>query len=73
MNIAIDEARKTMNKGKGGPFGALITDKDGKIIATSSNLVLESHDPTAHADTGSQNPCYKGNGSVLSCLTPLIK
>ncbi len=50
MNLAIEEARKTMNENKGGPFGAAITDKDGNIIAVSSNLVLERHDPTAHAE-----------------------
>ena len=50
MNMAIDEARKTMNKDKGGPFGAVITDKNNNVIAVVSNLVLESHDPTAHAE-----------------------
>jgi guanine deaminase len=50
MKLAIDEARKTMNENKGGPFGAAIIDKKGNIISVASNLVLESHDPTAHAE-----------------------
>lgn len=50
MKYGIDEARKTMNENKGGPFGAVITDMEGNIICTSSNLVLEKHDPTAHAE-----------------------
>lgn len=50
MKKAIEEARKTMNENKGGPFGAVITDKDDNVIATASNLVLESNDPTAHAE-----------------------
>ena len=50
MNLAIEEARRTMNENKGGPFGAVITDKNGNVIAIASNLVLESHDPTAHAE-----------------------
>jgi guanine deaminase len=50
MNLAIDEARRTMNENKGGPFGAVITDKNGNVISVASNLVLESHDPTAHAE-----------------------
>ena len=50
MKMAIDEARETMNENKGGPFGAAITDKEGNVIAVASNLVLESHDPTAHAE-----------------------
>ncbi len=50
MKLAINEARRTMNNNKGGPFGAAITDEDGNVIAVASNLVLESHDPTAHAE-----------------------
>ncbi len=50
MMMAIEEARKTMNEDKGGPFGAVITDLDGNVISVASNLVLESHDPTAHAE-----------------------
>lgn len=50
MKLGIDEARTTMNEGKGGPFGAVITDIEGKIITIASNKVLESHDPTAHAE-----------------------
>ena len=50
MNLAVDEARKTMNGDIGGPFGAVIVDKDNNVIAISSNTVLGSHDPTAHAE-----------------------
>mgnify|MGYP002858600307 CR=1 FL=1 len=50
MNLAINEARKTMNNNIGGPFGAVIVDKDDNVIAISSNTVLGSHDPTAHAE-----------------------
>ena len=50
MTLGINQARKTMNDNKGGPFGAVITDKKGNIISTSSNLVLETYDPTAHAE-----------------------
>ena len=50
MKFGIDEARKTMNENKGGPFGAVITDKDGNIISVTSNRVLELHDATAHAE-----------------------
>lgn len=50
MELGIKEARNTMNENKGGPFGAVITDKKGKVICVASNLVLENHDPTAHAE-----------------------
>ena len=50
LDKAIEEARKTMNMNIGGPFGALITDKNNNVIAVSSNTVLGTHDPTAHAE-----------------------
>ena len=50
MIMAIEEAKRTMNEDKGGPFGAVITDMEGNVISVASNLVLESHDPTAHAE-----------------------
>lgn len=49
MNLAIDKARNNMNNNCGGPFGAAIV-KDGEVIAVTSNTVLESHDPTCHAE-----------------------
>lgn len=50
MDKAIAEAKKTMNDNVGGPFGAAIIDKEGKIISVASNSVLRDHDPTAHAE-----------------------
>lgn len=50
MKLGVEEARRTMNENKGGPFGAVITDLDGNVISVASNLVLEKHDPTAHAE-----------------------
>lgn len=51
MNKAIEESNKNINNqfSNGGPFGAAIV-KDGKIIATAHNTVLQSNDPTAHAE-----------------------
>lgn len=49
MNIACEEALSTMEQGKGGPFGAAVV-KEGKLISVSSNTVLSSLDPTAHAE-----------------------
>jgi len=50
MEMAIKQARKTMNKNYGGPFGAAIIDEKGKVVAISSNTVLKDNDPTAHAE-----------------------
>lgn len=50
MGLAVEEARKTMRKDIGGPFGAAIVDKDGDVICIASNTVLQDNDPTAHAE-----------------------
>jgi len=51
LKLAVEEANKNSinNFNSGGPFGAVIV-KDGKIIARAHNNVLESCDPTAHAE-----------------------
>ena len=46
--IAISE--KGMNENDGGPFGAIIVNKDGEIIGEGNNKVTSSNDPTAHAE-----------------------
>lgn len=50
MTLAINQAKKTMNENIGGPFGALVIDKEGNILSIASNSVLGDHDPTAHAE-----------------------
>ncbi|RJX23884.1 MAG: nucleoside deaminase [Desulfobulbus sp.] len=49
MRRAIDLARQGMEKGEGGPFGALIV-RDGEVIGSGWNRVLATNDPTAHAE-----------------------
>ena len=50
MKMAIDCAKYGASHNEGGPFGAVITDKEGNIIAKSNNKVLANNDPTAHAE-----------------------
>ena len=50
MQQARDMARDGANRNDGGPFGAVIIDKDGNVIAKGNNKVIVSHDPTAHAE-----------------------
>jgi len=49
MSLAIEEARKNLKTLHGGPFGACIT-KNGKPLVVARNTVLESGDPTCHAE-----------------------
>jgi len=49
MREAIRLSFETMRSNTGGPFGAIVV-KDGKIIARGFNRVLETNDPTAHAE-----------------------
>ena len=68
MRLAADKARTTMRDNAGGPFGAAIV-KDGEIIAVSSNSVLGSHDPTAHAEVNAiREACKKlGTHDLTGC------
>ena len=50
MEIAKNKSIEGFKKGDGGPFGAVITDKEGNIIAEGNNQVLVNKDPTAHAE-----------------------
>jgi guanine deaminase len=49
MQKATKEAFRGMRAKDGGPFGAVIV-KKGKILASAHNMVLKTHDPTAHAE-----------------------
>lgn len=49
MREAIRLAKKGMDAGEGGPFGAIVV-KDGKIVGTGNNKVTSTNDPTAHAE-----------------------
>jgi len=49
MKKAIEEAKKGMKRGHGGPFGAVLV-KDGKILAFDHNRVLKKNDSTYHAE-----------------------
>ena len=50
MKIAQEYAEYGSRHNEGGPFGAVITDKKGNIIAKANNTVLKNNDPTEHAE-----------------------
>ena len=68
MQKAIEESKSNLenNYKKGGPFGAAIV-KDGEIISSAHNTVIESNDPTAHAEVNAiRKACQKLNTHDLS-------
>lgn len=50
MKKAKENADNGIMKNEGGPFGAVIIDKDGNIVSNGNNKVLKEKDPTAHAE-----------------------
>ena len=48
MEIALKEAKLAKERDEI-PVGAVIIDKNNKILATIGNIVIEFSDPTAHA------------------------
>ncbi len=69
MTDAIKQARDTMNKDLGGPFGAAVIDQDGTILSLASNSVLADHDPTAHAEVNAirQAAIKKNTHDLTGC------
>lgn len=60
MQKAKNNALKGITKKEGGPFGAIIVDKEGNIIANGNNKVIKNTDPTAHAEiVAIRNACKK--------------
>lgn len=87
MKKAIEESKTNIvnNFKNGGPFGAVIV-KNGKIISTAHNTVIESKDATAHAEINAIRDASKKlnthdlNGCILytsaepcpMCLSAII-
>lgn len=74
MNRYMKQAKENADKGiankEGGPFGAVVVDKEGKIIANGNNKVLKEKDPTAHAEiVAIREACKALNTNDLSGYT----
>lgn len=66
MQQAIEEAQYGIKNKAGGPFGCVIV-KDGKIIGSGHNQVLEKHDCTCHGEMQAiRNACKKLKSFDLS-------
>lgn len=71
MNSFMEKAKIAAENGirnnEGGPFGAIIVDKNNNIISTGNNKVLLNNDPTAHAEiVAIRETCKKLNTYDLS-------
>jgi tRNA(Arg) A34 adenosine deaminase TadA len=68
MKMAIALSLEGMESGKGGPFGCIIV-KDGKVLGKGYNSVLETNDPTAHAEiVAIRDACsYLGDFQLNGC------
>jgi guanine deaminase len=49
MRLAIDKAREGIAAGQS-PFGAIVVDRGGDVVAAAHNTVWRDTDPTAHAE-----------------------
>ncbi len=50
MQKAIELADKNASSRLGGPFGAVVTDAEGKVLGEGANGIASRVDPTAHAE-----------------------
>ena len=70
MKVAKEKEDEGIKNGEGGPFGAVIVDREGNIISEGNNKVLKEKDPTAHAEiVAIRNACKKLNTYDLSNCT----
>ncbi len=50
LDMAGKLAQDNVRQGLGGPFGAVIVDSGGQVVAAACNAVISTNDPTAHAE-----------------------
>ena len=62
MRMAINEAKKGITLGEGGPFGCVIV-KDGKVVSKAHNQVLKNNDATCHGEVNAIRKAGKKLGS----------
>lgn len=69
MALAIQEARNGVACGEGGPFGAVVA-RRGVVVARGHNRVLQTNDPTAHAEVVAiRDACARlGTWSLDDCV-----
>ena len=70
MKMAMNQAKFGMESKEGGPFGAVIVDKEGTVISIANNQVIKNNDPTAHAEVQAiREACKKlGTFDLSDCI-----
>ena len=58
IRLAIQEALKGKQAGNR-PYGSVVVDRNGKVLARAHNTVHTGHDPTAHAETNALKKAAK--------------
>jgi guanine deaminase len=62
MQRAIELAVENVRSGRGGPFAALVVQR-GQIIASGTNRVVSTNDPTSHAEMNAIREACRALGS----------
>jgi tRNA(Arg) A34 adenosine deaminase TadA len=50
VSLAIELSRRNVEHGSGGPFGAVVFDEGGRVVAVGVNRVMPEHCSVAHAE-----------------------
>jgi guanine deaminase len=62
LRRAIELATENVERGRGGPFGAVVV-RDGEIVGESANSVTATNDPTAHAEVNAIRAAARALGT----------
>lgn len=68
MRLALAQAEQAWSAGEN-PFGCVIVDRAGRVIAAAHDRVEADHDPTAHCDVLAVREACRAHGPDLSGCT----